>query len=332
MEQILSQEEVDALLKGVTEGEIVTETQKEMDDSGVIPYELTSQDRIIRGRMPTLEVIHHRFCQFFRTTLSAFVRRIVDVNAVSMEIIKFGDFMKTIPVPASFHIFRLKPLRGDAIVVLESKLIFSLIDCFFGGEGDISMKMEGREFTEIEQKIIEKVVKAALRDLEVSWRPLLSLDIQWERSEVNPQFITIVSPSEAVIVNSFEVEIERAKGIMSVCIPYSTIEPIRRELQTGFQGDRLEVDQAWMKRLKELLMGVTLNASVELGVTMMPLGELIHLSPGDIIQLDKNADEELIVKIENVPKFKGIPGILKGSKAIQISSVICLEEKEEENG
>ena len=325
MENLLSQEEVDALLRGITEGEIKTETVKEGPISGGRFYDLTSQDRIIRGRLPTLETIHHRFCYLFRSTLSTILRRIVDVSAASIEMIKFADFLKAIPVPASFHIFRLKPLRGVAIMVLESKLIFSLIDCFFGGEGYSSTKIEGRDFTEIEQRIIEKVAKGALRDLEVAWRPVHSLTIQWDRSEINPQFINIVPPSEAVIVASFELEIEGYRGLMTLCIPYSTIEPIRRELQTGFQSDRLEVDQAWIDRLTGLLKEVKLNVAVELGQVELRLSEMVNLRPGDIIQLDKDADEELVVKIDGVPKFKGCPGLLKGNKAIQISSVIYKE-------
>jgi flagellar motor switch protein FliM len=325
MENLLSQEEVDALLQGINEGDIPTETAKEESISGIEDYDFTSQNRIIRGRLPTLEVIHHRFCYTYRTTLSTILRRIVDVSAASIEMIKFGDFLKAVPVPASFHIFRLKPLRGMAVMVFESKIIFSLIDCYFGGEGRFKTKVEGRDFTEIEQKIIEKVTKEALKDLEVAWKPIYPLTIQWERSEINPQFISIVPPNEAVIVASFEIEIDEHRGLMTLCVPYSTIEPIRRELQTGFQTDGLEVDQVWVDRIKGVLKEVDINVSVDLGQLQLCLRDLVNLRPGDILQLDKDADEELIVKIDGVPKFRGCPGILKGNKAIQISSVIYKE-------
>ncbi len=197
MSSVLSQSEVDALLKGISGGEFEVEQQEGGGggDEEIIPYDLTSQDRIIRGRMPTLEIIHDRFVRLFRLTLSTALRKVVDISVRSTELIKFGEFLKTLPVPSSLNLFRMSPLRGNAIMVLETRLVFTLIDLFFGGTGELEVKAEGRDFSAIEQRMIKRVVISALEDLQQSWRPVFPVQITFSRSEVNPQFVAIVPHS-----------------------------------------------------------------------------------------------------------------------------------------
>lgn len=323
MAQILSQEEVDALLRGVTDGEIETETEEAVDESGIVSYDLTSQERIIRGRMPTLDIINQRFTRLFRNSLSSTLRKVLDVSTVSTDTVKFGEFIKSLPVPASLHIFKMEPLRGFALFIAESKLVFALVDTFFGGTGSVSMKIEGRDFTTIEQRMIKKVILMALEDLEKAWKPVHNVTISFVRSEVNPQFAAIVPPTDVVVVILFEIEMDQVSGTITVCLPYSTIEPIIGKLKAGFQSDQLEVDQLWIKRLRERMLEAQVEVVVELGKARITSKDLVNFKVGDIVQLDNDVTDELTVKVEGVPKFKGYPGTMKGSKAVQVSSIIA---------
>ncbi len=322
MSQVLSQDEVDALLRGVTDGEIETETDQPVDDSGIVPYDLTSQERIIRGRMPTLDIINQRFARLFRTSISSLLRKVADVTTVSTDTVKFGEFIKSLPVPASLHIFRMEPLRGFALLAAESKLVFSLVDNFFGGGTASSYKVEGRDFTSIEQRMIRKVILAALQDLEKAWKPVHPIQVSFVRSEINPQFAAIVPTTDVVVVILFEVEMENVTGTITVCLPYSTIEPIITKLRAGFQSDQLEVDQTWVKRLREKLQTAEVELVVELGQTILRSNELVNLQLGDIIQLDNDVSDELELMVEGIPKYNVYPGVSRGNKAIQISQFI----------
>ncbi len=325
MNQILSQDEVDALLTGVTEGDIETRGEDELDEEGggVVPYDLTSQERIIRGRMPTLEIIHQRFSRLFRSTISGMLRRVVDVALLSTDMIKFGEFIKTLPVPTSLHIVKMEPLRGFALLVLETKLVFALIDLLFGGSARTQVKVEGRDFTSIETFIIKKIAIKLLEELRKAWRPVHELNIEYSRSEVNPQFAGIVPPSDLVIVATFEMEIEDQTGNLSFCIPYSMIEPIRAKLHAGFQSDRLEVDHAWLNRLQERVVDAEVEIVSILGKTMIEAGDLMRLRAGDIIPLETGESEEVDILVEGVLKFKGRPGAVKGFSAMEVSALVA---------
>jgi len=320
--KILTQEEVDALLKGMSGGEIETETDTVEDDSGVTVYDLTNQDRIIRGRMPTLEIINDRFARLLRTNLSSALRKVLDVSAFSLDMIKFGEFMRALPVPTSLHIFKVDPLRGHGIMVIETKLVFNLVDNFFGGSGRSFIKIEGRDFTAIEHKLINKIIIMALEDLEKAWNPVHPLKLTYVRSETNPQFASVVAPTEVVIVIKFEVELEQTVGTLIICLPYSTIEPIRSKLYAGFQSDQLEVDHQWIHRFIDQVRQAPIEISVELGHTMISARNLLTLKKGDVIQLDQDIGEPIMAKVEGVPKYRGYPGLTKGNKAFQISKEI----------
>jgi flagellar motor switch protein FliM len=287
MSQILSQEEVDALLRGISGGQVETEQEEINDPSDVVTYDLTSQDRIIRGRMPTLEMTNEKFIRMFRTTLSSLMRKVVSVSTLAVDMIKFGEFLKTIPVPTSLHLFRMDPLRGNAIMVLESKLIFTLVDILFGGTGKEAYKVEGREFTAIENNLIKRVVLSAMADIEKAWKSVIEVKVSYQRAEVNPQFVQIVPPTDIVVVINFEVEVEYTTGILSVCIPYAMLEPVREKLHAGFQSEQLEVDKTWMNRFRDGLMKSKVDLVVELGSTEISGSEVVQLKKGDVIPLDQ---------------------------------------------
>jgi flagellar motor switch protein FliM len=331
MEKILSQEEVDALLRGLSSGDVDTDKKEEIEQSGIKPYDLTSQDRIIRGRMPTLEIINDRFARLYRVSLSGSLRKVIDITVTQTEMIKFGEFARTLPVPTSLHVLRMEPFRGHILLVVESRLIFNLVDCFFGGTGKSSFKIEGRDFTSIEHRLIHKIVQSTLKDLDQSWRPVCPVTFQFIRSEVNPQFATIVPPTDVVIVVHFELELDRLIGKMILCLPYSTIEPIRDKLYASFQSDQLEVDSRWADRLKKRLHQVGVEVLVELGKTQVKGRDLLHLGVGDVLLLNQDVSDPLTVRIEGVPKFKAFAGRYKGNKAFKIHETLIPAAAEEQS-
>jgi len=317
MSKILDQDEVDALLRGLSGGEIEAESDILEDDSGVVVFDLSNQDRIIRGRMPVLEIINDRFARLASNAMANAMRKRADVNPISIDMSKFGDFMRSLPVPTSINIFKLDPLRGNAILVVDSRLVFAMVESFFGGAGS-QPKIEGRDFTPIEQAIIGKVVRIALENMEESWAPVHEVHIELVRSEVNPQFAAIVPPSDVVVVVTFEVELENAIGSLIVCLPYATIEPIRSKLYASFQTERLEVDHAWISRFKERLMETPVEMVIRFGETQITGRQLLSLKPGDILMLNNDEDDLLAAEIQGVRKFQGIPGQVKSNKAFQI--------------
>ena len=318
MEKILSQDEVDALLKGLSDGEIEGSTESPAAPDNFRTFDLANQDRIVRGRMPTLDIINDRFAKIHRISLSGSLRRMLDINVCQAEMIKFGEFIRTLPVPTSLHIMKMEPLRGHALFMIESRLIFNLVDCFFGGTGKGSYKIEGRDFTSIEYRVINKVVKQILQDLEQAWQPIIDISFSFVRSEVNPQFATIIPPTDVVIVVRFELEMDRMMGRMAIVLPYSTIEPIRSKLYASFQSDQLEVDEGWLIRLKKLIRDVPVEISVELGSATLKGEDLQGMEVGDVIVLDNDAGRPVLVKVEGIPKLTAMAGICHGKLAFQV--------------
>ena len=325
MNQVLSQNEVDALLSAVSDNRMDTpggEAGAGAGGAGVVQYDLANQDRIIRGRMPTLDIIHDRFIRLFRMTLSNSLRKMANISVNSTGPLKFSEFMNSLPLPSCLNILRLDPLRGAAVMVIESKLLYALVDSFFGGNDVPYTKIEGKDFTQIEIKIARRVVLTAIDDLEKAWEPVYPLKIGYSRTEINPQFVAVVPPSDVVIATTFDVELEKVSGTIKIVIPYATLEPIKSKLSVGFQSEQLEVDFIWINRIKEQIMGTTANLLVKLGGADITVRDLMELEPGDIIQLHSDATLPLDVLVEGLPKFKGIPGLSKGNRAIKITDIL----------
>ncbi|MDY7031481.1 MAG: flagellar motor switch protein FliM [Thermodesulfobacteriota bacterium] len=322
MAQILSQDEIDALLKGVSDGEVETEQEPDeiIDPTGIEKYDLTSQDRIIKDRMPALDVIFDSFSRLLGSSFSVSLRKAVDVRLRLIEMVKFGGFLNSIPLPSNLNLIQMEPLPGLAILVVEAKLVFSFVDYFFGGSG-ADIKIEGREFSAIEQKVMAKFVSSMLDDLKEAWEPIQPLDIELVRTEMNPQFAGIVSPDDVVMVASFEVELEKSTGNMSVCIPYSTLEPIRDKLLPGVHKVKLGMSKKWADFITSHLKEIDVDITVELGRTTINIEQVLNLQVNDVIQLERYVDDELVLKVEGVPKFVGYPGLSKGNRALQVTSI-----------
>lgn len=346
MNQVLSQSEVDALLAAVSEGEVGS---SEPDSGGgggggnsgsgrvsasnggvsqhegkvVVTYDLTSQDRIIRGRLPQLEVIYEKFMRSFRVSLSSSLRKIASLTLASTDFLKFGEFINTLPMPTCMTVLRFATLRGSALFVIESKLAYALVDSFFGGAERPYTKIEGKDFTQIELSIVKKVVELAIEDLENAWSSVEKIGASFVRTEVNPQFVGIVPPTDVVIASTFDVELENANGTITIVIPYSTIEPIKQKLSSGFQVESDQTDKKmWTTIIKDQLLETDMNIKVDLGQTEIKLRDMMTLKVGDVIPLDQDSTGEFNVQVEGVNKFKGYYGIHHGTVAMQVSRAI----------
>jgi len=322
MGQVLSEGEVDALLKGVNEGEVQTESDQPEEVTGVTPYDLTSQEKIIAGRLPTLDIINQMFSRLFRQTFSGMLRKTAEVNAVSTDTVKFGEFLRSLPSPASLHIFRMEPLRGHGLMIVESKLVSAVVDTVFGGTAMKEELIQGRDFSAIELRMTKNVVLNALEDLEKAWKPVHAVTTSYVRSEVNPQFAAIVPPTDIVLVIVFEIDLETTSGSVTICIPYAAIEPIMPKLKAQFQSEEQEVDRVWASRLRTETLNTEVEAIAELGVTNITPERLVQLKVGDTIMLGNDVTDPLIIKVQGTPKVRGFPGISRGLKAIQVTEII----------
>lgn len=330
MSQVLSQSEVDALLAAVSDGEVAAGGGEAgagggpvKEDKNVVVYDLTTQDRIIRGRLPQLDVIYERFMRAFRVSLSSALRRIATLNHASTDFLKFGEFINTLPMPTCMSVLRFNALRGSALFVIESKLTYSLVDSFFGGTDVPYTKVEGKDFTPIELSIIRRVVELAITDLENAWSSVSKIDCGFVRTEVNPQFVGIVPPTDVVIATTFDVELENTNGTITFVIPYATIEPIKQKLSSGFQVEADQTDKKiWSSIIKDQLLDTEVNLLVNLGESEITLRELMDLKVGDVIPLNQDATGEFEVQVEEVKKYKGYYGVNHGNVAVQVTKVV----------
>jgi flagellar motor switch protein FliM len=312
-QKILNQDEIDALIHGMDKGAVSTESAPPPGETR--SYDFHSQMRIVRGRMPTLEMINERFARLFRTNLYNLLRRSPEVAVNPVEMKKFSEYVHTLHVPTSLNMVRIHPLRGTALILLEPKLVFAIVDNFFGGNGRHT-KIEGRDFTATESRIIHMVLKNAFADLREAWSHVATIEVEYIQSELNPAFANIVSPSEVVVVTSFHVELEGGGGDVHVTMPYAMIEPLREQLDSGMTSDRVETDERWAYSLKEEIDDAEVEISTVLGRSQLSLAELLNLKPGDIVPCDFAG--KVTVLAERVPVFRGTFGLSRGQQAIKV--------------
>lgn len=317
MQDLLSQDEIDALLHGVDDGDI--ETEGDFDDSGVRPYDLTSQDRIVRGRMPTLEMINERFARYTRISMFNLLRRTADVSVGGIQIQKFGEYVHTLYVPTSLNMVKFRPLRGTALVILDAKLVFKLVDNFFGGDGRHA-KIEGREFTPTELRVVQMVLDQAFIDLKEAWKAVKPIEFEYINSEVNPSMANIVSPSEVVVVSTFHVELDGGGGELHITMPYSMVEPIREVLDAGLQTDTDERDDRWVRALREDVMGAEVDLECDFVQREVTLRDIVDLRAGDVIPV--NIPDSSVLTANGVPMFRVVLGRVAENLALKVVDVI----------
>ena len=317
MQDLLSQDEIDALLHGVDEGDIDTDDDLEMDP--VKAYDLTTQDRIVRGRMPTLKMINERFARYTRISMFNLLRRTADVSVGGIQIQKFGEYVHTLYVPTSLNMVKFRPLRGNALIILDARLVFKLVDNFFGGDGRHA-KIEGREFTPTELRVVQMVLDQVFIDLGEAWKAVMPITFEYMNSEVNPSLANIVSPSEVVVVSTFHVELDGGGGDLHITVPYSMIEPIREVLDSGLQSDSDEKDERWVKALREDVLAAQVDLECDIVQREITLRDIINLKAGDVIPVE--FPEYHVVTANGVPMFRTRLGQIRGNLALKIHGLI----------
>lgn len=317
---ILSQDEIDALLHGVDSGDVETGGGEFIADGTARNYNFASQDRIVRGRLPTLEMINERFARHFRISLFNMLRRTPEISVNGVQMLKFAEYVHSLFVPANLNLVRINPLRGTALFVFDPKLVFIVVDNFFGGDGRFYTRIEGREFTPTEMRVIQMMLQQVFKDLREAWTPVMPVDFEYMQSEVNPQFANIVSPTEVVVVTTFHIELDGGGGDLHVTMPYSMIEPIREVLDAGVQSDRSDVDERWLLALRDEIKEAKVNVSSVLAEVDITLRDLMKMKPGDVIPFETQDTVTLIA--EDVPVFRGVFGVSDGRKSVKVTSPI----------
>lgn len=326
MEKILSQEEIDALLAGLEEGQIdLTPQEEAVKGKEIKPFDFRDYTISTRLKIPGLEVINEQLARGLRMQFSTLLREMVDITNMPIQMERFKDFLNKVPVPASVHIFKLEPLKGQVLLIIDAPLVFVFVERFLGGGERKLIKVEGREFTPIEQRLIKKVVNIIFSELEKAWRNIYPVKPKYIRGEVNPQFARVLQPEEAVIVNTYAVDLEALNGKIWICYGLSTLQPVKEKLHSPYQIEEY-VDITWKKNIEQHILSSEVCLKACLGKAQITIGDLINLEKGDVIVLDKKIEEPLEVYIEDVPKILGKLGIFKNHIAIQIEKFLTLEE------
>lgn len=317
MSDLLSQDEIDALLHGVDE---VEEEDIESSDAGqggkTMQFDFSSQDRIVRGRMPTLEMVNERFARHMRISLFNMMRRTAEVSINGVQMIKFGEYVHTLFVPTSLNMVRFRPLKGTGLITMEARLVFILVDNFFGGDGRYHAKIEGREFTPTERRIIQMLLKLIFEDYKEAWAPVMDVSFEYLDSEVNPAMANIVSPTEVVVISSFHIELDGGGGDFHVALPYSMLEPIRELLDAGVQSDKEDTDLRWSKALRDEIMDVKVGLSTKMLDIDLTLRDIMEMKAGDIIPCE--IPDHITVLIEDLPTFRAKMGRSRDNVALKI--------------
>ncbi|MBS1186278.1 MAG: fliM [Burkholderiaceae bacterium] len=317
-ETFLSQEEVDALLRGVT-GE-QDEDLSQGDSSGVRPYNLATQERIVRGRMPTLEIINERFARLLRIGLFNFLRRTSEVSVGPVRVSKYSEFIRNLVVPTNLNLVHMKPLRGTALMVLDPNLVFLIVDNLFGGDGRFHTRVEGRDFTQTEQRIIQRVLEIIFENYAKSWEPVYPLEFEYIRSEMNTQFANIATPNEVVVATTFTIELGQVSGEMHFCTPYSMIEPVRDILTSSLQGETLEVDKRWIRLMTQQIQTAEVEIIADLGTIKSTVGDILNMKAGDILSIA--IPETVEAKVDGVPIMECTYGKFNGQYALRVEKLM----------
>ncbi len=325
-DKILSQEEIDALLNAMGSGEVeIEEEPQEESKAEAKPYDLTSQSLMLRDQFDALDEVYDKFVNLLIVQLGGLLQRAIEVKMVSKEIVKFGEFMQAFANPTGFSIYTMEPLIGPALLAVEPNLGFALIDCMFGGAGKPLAKI--REFTRIEQSMLNRFYQEVLRELERAWKVAYSIKFTQKKTETKPEFVNLVSPNDSVLAFVFSINGEEFSGNIHICTPFLMLEPIKDKLSSHYlrEKDRAHVFQS---QLTSLLRGTTVKMVAELGKTVHTIGQVLEMETNNIISLNSGPEDPVTLKVEGVPKYLGMPGVVKGNRAIQITDLIIKDEGE----
>lgn len=326
--EFLSQDEVDALLKGVTgEADAVVESGVAQDGTVARPYNLASQERIVRGRMPTLESINDRFLRFLRIGLFNLIRRTPEITAGPVRVLKYGEFVRNLSMPSNLNMVQVKPLRGTALIIINPDLVFLFVDNLFGGDGRFHTRVEGREFTQTEQRIIQSVLSVIFEGYEKSWEPVYQVKFEYIRSELNTRFANIATPNEVVVATTFHVGIGNAGGEFHICMPYSMIQPIRDVLYSSLQGDHMEVDKRWVQMLSKQVQLAEVELVANLGQAPVTLRQILEMQVGDVVSLE--IPEAIMAEVDGIPVLECKYGVFNGQYALKVDKILSTAKEDD---
>ncbi len=327
MANVLSQDEVDSLLGGIDQGNVATETNVPEKTGELEAYNFKTQAGPLN--MPTFDVLNERLIGFLKENLSKMTNSIVDVKIVSSEILEFNEFSGSLPLPASLNVFNIDPLKGYAMLVMEGRLVFSFVETFFGGKGLNPAKLEGRSFTLVESKIIDKITRIILNDFQQAWidANISKAEMKYSHSEIDPQFTQIANPDDMVVVVKFTINLANGSGAISFCIPYSTLEPVKNRLKKKFSAEISAADAIWKKAIEEKIRKMEIDFNGVLGTLRINTKQLLEMQAGDVMILDQKTEEPMSANVQGVKKFKGYPGSYHKNNAIRISEILTEESK-----
>jgi flagellar motor switch protein FliM len=320
-QDFLSQEEVDALLKGVT-GE-ADEAPPEAETGGVKNYDLGRQERIVRGRMPTLELVNERFARYFRIGLFNYMHRSTEISVGPIKVQKYSEFIRNLVVPTNLNLIQVKPLRGTGLIVFDPNLVFLVVDNMFGGDGRFHTRVEGRDFTATEQRIIQGMLGVVFEEYEKAWKPVYPLKFEYVRSEMNTQFANIATPSEVIVSVTFTIELSGNTAEMHLCLPYSMVEPIRDVLYSSMHSEQASSDKRWTGMLTKQLQTAEVEMVATLGTANVTLRDIIDMKIGDIIPI--TVDQNVSAAVDGVPVIECRYGIQNGQYALKIERFLAEE-------
>ncbi len=318
-DEILSQEEVDALLRGVTGEE--DNDGADSDNGGVRAYDIGRQERIVRGRMPTLEIINERFARNLRIGFFNFLRRNAEISVGPVRVLKYSEFIRNLVVPTNLNLVHVKPLRGTGLLIFDPDLVFLVVDNLFGSDGRFHVRVEGRDFTPTEQRIIRKMLEVVFAEYQKAWEPVYPIEFVYLRSEMNTQFANIATPTEVVVAATFHIELGAGGGDFHVCLPYSMIEPLRDLLASSMQADRTEVDNRWIKLMQHQVQAAEVELVATLAQTKVTLGDILNLKVGDVVMVD--VAEKVVADVSGIPVLECSYGTVSGNYALKVETILA---------
>ncbi|MDP3498642.1 MAG: flagellar motor switch protein FliM [Candidatus Nitrotoga sp.] len=329
MSDFLSQDEVDSLLKGVT-GE-ADEIAAPAEPAGTVrPYNMGTQERIVRGRMPTMEIINERFARLFRISLFNLIRRTAEISVGPIRVQKFSEFLRNLPIPANINIVQAKPLRGNGLFIFDPNLVFLVVDNMFGGDGRFHTRVEGREFTQTEQRIIQQLLTAVFDSYNKAWQAVYALKFEFVRSELNPQFANIATPNEVVVTTTFDIEFGGLGGAFHVLTPYSMIEPLREQLYSTMQGDHMAIDKRWLRTLSKQVQSAEIELTAILGQAQITFEKVLGMRSGDFIPLD--VEDSITALVNEVPVMRCKYGVFNNQYALKVEKMLSSTSDDSANG
>jgi flagellar motor switch protein FliM len=317
--EFLSQDEVDALLKGVA-GEAEDVAPEAETESGVRPYNLATEERIVRARMPTFEMVNERFARQLRPALFNFLRRSADVTVSPPRVQKFSDFVRNLVVPTNLNLVQIRPLRGTSLVIFDPNLVFLAVESLFGGNGQFHARVEGRDFTQTEMRIIQRLLELVFEEYEKSWKPVHELKFEYLRSEMNTQFTSIATPNDVVVVVSLNIEFGPSGGEMHICIPWTSLEPLRDQLYSAIQADTHETDKRWFRQLQREVQNAEVQLVVKLGHAAVTLEQILNMQAGDVIGFE--VPETMVAEVDGVPVMECKCGVSNGQYAVRVERLV----------